>query len=163
MGMSTAPTARCMRASARPLATVVLAMRDLGHPVDLAQLDAVFAVDEGPDQPGQEVTVGLVADRLGIDPSRASRLVATAIRAGQLRRVASQADGRRIRLELTDAGREITQAAHHSRQALYDRLMRDWSQPDRQQFARLLTRFYRRPHQRQPQPLIGPARILNQH
>jgi DNA-binding MarR family transcriptional regulator len=118
-----------------------LATRDLGHPVDLAQLDAVFAVDEGPDQPGQEVTVGLVADRLGIDPSRASRLVATAIRAGQLRRVASQADGRRIHLELTDAGREITQAAHHSRQALYDRLMRDWSERDRQQFARLLTRF----------------------
>jgi len=118
-----------------------LTTRDLGGPVDLAQLDAVFAVDEGPDLPGQEVTVGLVADRLGIHPSRASRLVAAAIRAGHLRRVASQADGRRIHLELTDAGCELAQAAHRSRQALYDRLMRDWSQRDRQQLARLLTRF----------------------
>ena len=118
-----------------------LATRDLGDAVDLAQLDAVLAVDVGPEQPGQEVTVGLVAERLGVDPSRASRLVAAAIRAGHLRRVASQADGRRIHLETTDAGREVAEAAHRARQALYDRLMRDWSQRDRREFARLLGRF----------------------
>jgi DNA-binding MarR family transcriptional regulator len=118
-----------------------LATRDLGQNVDLAQLDVVLAVDEGPARPGEELTVGLVAERLGIDPSRASRMVAGAIRAGWLRRVASQADGRRIHLELTEAGREIAQAAHRSRQALYDRLMRDWSERDRGELARLLTKF----------------------
>jgi DNA-binding MarR family transcriptional regulator len=118
-----------------------LATRELGQAVDPAQLDVVFAVDEGPDQPGQEVTVGLVAERLGIDPSRASRVVAAAIRAGHVRRVASQADGRRIRLELTEAGREVARAAHRSRQALYDRLMQGWPERDRRELARLLTRF----------------------
>lgn len=118
-----------------------LATRDLGQAVDPAQLDVVFAVDEGPDRPGQEVTVGLVAERLGIDPSRASRVVAAAIRAGHVRRVASQADGRRIRLELTEAGREVARAAHRSRRALYDRLMQGWPERDRRELARLLTRF----------------------
>jgi DNA-binding MarR family transcriptional regulator len=117
------------------------ATQDLGQAVGLAQLDVVFAVDEGPASPGQEVTVGLVAERLGIDPSRASRTVAAAIRAGHVRRVASQADGRRIHLELTDAGRQIARAAHRSRQALYDRLMQDWPERDRRELARLLTRF----------------------
>ena len=118
-----------------------LATRDVGQNVDLAQLDVVFAVDEGPARPGEELTVGLVAERLGIDPSRASRMVAGAIRAGWLRRVASQADGRRIHLELTEAGREVAQAAHRSRQTLYDRLMHDWSERDRRELARLLTKF----------------------
>jgi DNA-binding MarR family transcriptional regulator len=118
-----------------------LATLDLGQSVDLAQIDVVFAVDEGPAGPAEEVTVGLVGERLGIDPSRASRMVAAAIQAGNLRRVASQADGRRIHLELTGAGREIAQAAHRSRQALYDRLTHDWPERDRRELARLLTKF----------------------
>lgn len=118
-----------------------LAVARLDHRVDLGQLDAVFAVDEGPGVDGGDVTVGRIADRLGIDPSRASRLVAAAIRAGHLARVASQADGRRVGIALTDSGRAIAEAAHGSRRAFYDRLMRDWSDRDRQDFARLLTRF----------------------
>jgi DNA-binding MarR family transcriptional regulator len=98
-------------------------------------------VEEGPDGPGHEVTVGLVGERLGLDPSRASRLVAQAIQAGYVVRVASQADGRRIRLELTQEGHELAQAGHRFRQAVFGRLMSDWSDRDRQNFARLLTRF----------------------
>ena len=116
------------------------AVRDLPQ-VDLQQIAVVDAVDEGP-APGQDgVTVGLVADRLGIDPSRASRVVAATIDNGYLRRVASQRDGRRICLELTDKGAEVVEDAHHSRQALYAQILDGWSPQDRREFARLLTKF----------------------
>lgn len=95
----------------------------------------------GPAKSGQELTVGLVANRLGIDPSRTSRLVAVGIKAGYLRRVASQADGRRIHLELTATAEELAAAAHEARQGLYEQLMRGWSEPDRTSFAELLARF----------------------
>ncbi|HEV8653845.1 MAG TPA: MarR family winged helix-turn-helix transcriptional regulator [Actinomycetes bacterium] len=115
--------------------------RDLGHPIGLAHVGVVDAVEEGPDHPGQEVTVGAVAERLGIDPSRASRLVADAIQAGYVLRVASQTDGRRIRLELTDPGRELARTVHRHRQAFFADLTHDWTEQERADFARLLTRF----------------------
>jgi len=118
-----------------------LMARDLGAPVDLALLGVLDAVDEGPQTPGEEVTVGVVAERLAIDPSRASRVVAQAIQAGYLTRVASQADGRRIRLELTAAGAEAVRAVRDARQAFFARLMRGWPERDREEFARLLTAF----------------------
>ncbi|HEX2034157.1 MAG TPA: MarR family winged helix-turn-helix transcriptional regulator [Chloroflexota bacterium] len=101
----------------------------------------VDAVEEGPEWPGQEITVGVVAERLGSDPSRASRLVAAAIRAGYVSRVASQADGRRIRLELTEAGRALAARTHRFRQQIFARAMHDWPESERAAFARLLTRF----------------------
>jgi DNA-binding MarR family transcriptional regulator len=110
-------------------------------PVDLNQLAVVDALDEGPDHPGQELTVGVVAERLGIDPSRASRVVCAAVNSGYVLRVASQGDGRRICLELTEAGRQLVAAAHSARQAFYDRLLDGWTDAERGEFARLLTRF----------------------
>jgi DNA-binding MarR family transcriptional regulator len=118
-----------------------LAARESGQMVDLALADVVDAVEEGPEHPDQEITVGLVADRLGIDPSRASRLVTASIKAGYLRRVASQADGRRIQLELTPSAEKIVATAHQVRQDLYDQLMHDWSGQDRASFAELLNKF----------------------
>lgn len=118
-----------------------LAARESGQSVDPALADVLDAVAEGPSASGQELTVGLVASRLGIDPSRASRLVAAGIKAGYLVRVASQGDGRRIHLELTPAAQELAAAAHQSRQALFETLMRDWTEPERAAFARSLTRF----------------------
>jgi DNA-binding MarR family transcriptional regulator len=128
-----------------------LATRDTGQALDPGLTDVLDAVAEGPGVPDQaepvhdasihDVSVGLVATRLGIDPSRASRQVAAAIRAGYLRRVASQADGRRIHLELTELAEDIAEAAHRSRQRLYAELMRDWSATDRATFAGLLGRF----------------------
>jgi DNA-binding MarR family transcriptional regulator len=118
-----------------------LATRETGEAIDPGLTDVLDAVAEGPDDQDHEVSVGLVAARLGIDPSRASRQVAAAIKAGYLRRVASQADGRRIHLELTELAENIAEAAHHSRQQLYAELMRDWSAEDRATFAGLLGRF----------------------
>ncbi len=113
----------------------------LTEPVDLQLVAVVDAVEEGAELSGNEVTVGDVADRLGIDPSRASRVVAAAIHAGYVRRIASQQDGRRICLELTPSGRMIVDNAHRTRQEFYAQLLVGWTTSERAEFARLLTRF----------------------
>lgn len=108
---------------------------------DLSQVFAVDAVDEASEASDGGVSVGTVAERLGVDPSRASRLVAQAVGAGYLARGSSQDDGRRSLLVLTEAGRALVDAMHAHRQAEFARAMRDWTEHDRQEFARLLTRF----------------------
>ncbi len=89
----------------------------------------------------EEVTVGGVAETMCIDPSRASRMVSAAIEAGHVRRLASQADGRRSVLTLTDTGRTVLTEAERFWLGHYDRVMADWSDEERREFARLLTRF----------------------
>ncbi|GAA2156524.1 MarR family winged helix-turn-helix transcriptional regulator [Actinomadura napierensis] len=106
--------------------------------------DAVGAVGEGVGDDGEascEITVGAVADRLEIDPSTASRLVGHAIDAGLVSRRPSPVDARRANLGLTDAGRRVKQVADRYRRAYYHGLMNDWTDTERAEFARLLTRF----------------------
>ena len=119
-----------------------LAERELGRPIAMSRSFVVDALDESADTASaSEITVGDIAERLGIDPSRASRMVAEAIDAGDVRRIASQSDGRRITLELTTQGRELARSARRLRLKLFDRAMSDWSAHDRDQLARLLTKF----------------------
>jgi len=82
-----------------------------------------------------------VAEALGVDQPRASKLVATAVQAGLVRREADQADGRRSRLALTAAGRRRLAAVHDARRARFAAAMTDWSTVERAAFADLLTRF----------------------
>jgi DNA-binding MarR family transcriptional regulator len=91
-------------------------------------------------EPG-EITVGGVAEAMCIDPSRASRMVTAAIEAGHVRRLASQADGRRSVLTLTDAGRRVLADAERYWLGHYTRVLADWTDEERREFARLLTRF----------------------
>ncbi|MEV4875826.1 MarR family winged helix-turn-helix transcriptional regulator [Streptomyces cyaneofuscatus] len=127
------------RQSRRSLARPVV--KGLAEPVDLNTLAVVDAVDEGATESGRDVTVGFVADRLAIDPSRASRIVADAVRSGFVRRVASQEDGRRSCLELTATGEAAVAAAHRTRQSFYSDVLEGWDPGERQEFARLLTKF----------------------
>ncbi|WP_435838294.1 MarR family winged helix-turn-helix transcriptional regulator [Streptomyces albidoflavus] len=101
------------------------------------------ALDEGTGEGGRDVTVGFVADRLAVDPSRASRIVADAVKSGFVRRVASQEDGRRSCLELTGSGEQAVAAAHRTRQGFYASLLGDWEPGEQREFARLLTKFVR--------------------
>ncbi len=112
-----------------------------GHAIDLSRVVVVQAVEAGPVEPGQGVTVGLVADRLGIDPSTASRLVAETGSAGYLARVASPADARRVHLELTDAGRLLSAQARRYQRGVFEHVTREWSDQERHAFAELLSRF----------------------
>ncbi|HEY8481546.1 MAG TPA: MarR family transcriptional regulator [Spirillospora sp.] len=117
------------------------AIREHNLPVSIQVLHVVDVIDEGPDHEGQEMSVGLVAARLGVDASRGSRIVAEAVKAGYVRRVASQEDGRRIHLELTPAGQAVVDATRRTRAEHLAKAMAGWTDDERAEFARLLARF----------------------
>ena len=90
---------------------------------------------------GGLVTVGELALRLSLHPSRASRLVQSALRRGLLSRHASQHDGRRVELQLTPQGRKLSRAAAALQQRGLVRALRGFPGPERRQLAALLTRL----------------------
>ena len=114
--------------------------RALAGQVDTAGFDALDVV-EAAEQAGEEATVTTVAAALAVDQPRASKLVARAVEAGLVRREADQADGRRALLVRTEKGREASADAHRTRQARFDAAMAGWSDAERAEFARLLSRF----------------------
>lgn len=109
--------------------------------MDMAQLDAIAAVMGGRRWPEVEVTVGFIAERMQVDPSRASRLVSELVDMGLLRRVASQTDSRRIILELTEKGEAFSVEFHERKWQLMAQGLKTWDEADLVAFARLLDRF----------------------
>ncbi len=133
-------------AGADPVAEVEAAM----IAVRRRQTRRVFAGETGGDASQQvldaleaagQLGVNGVAEALGVDQPRASKLVAAAVTAGLVRREADQHDGRRTVLLLTDAGRARLAEAHAYRQARFAAAMNTWSAGERKTFADLLTRF----------------------
>ncbi|MFB9908004.1 MarR family winged helix-turn-helix transcriptional regulator [Allokutzneria oryzae] len=104
-------------------------------------LTVVADVLEGEHEAARPCTVTSLADLLGVDQPRASKLVARAVEAGLLRRVADQRDGRRSLLELTEQGWHHVEEVRAHRQERFERAMRGWSTKERSEFARSLTRF----------------------
>ncbi len=115
--------------------------RELGQHLNLAHIFVADALGEMRENRNEHLSVGQMAERLGVDPSRASRMVAGAIRAGLVKRIASQLDGRRTHLELTDDGRRALAAVRRFRIMFFSELMANWSDHDCAEFAKLLTRF----------------------
>ncbi len=113
--------------------------------VELSQILAVQAVEAGLES-AQEITVGTVAQYLGLDPSTASRVIADAVRDGLLARAASQADGRRSLLELTQDGRALASAASSYQRSVFEAVTASWPDAERQEFARLFVRFVAEAH-----------------
>jgi DNA-binding MarR family transcriptional regulator len=101
----------------------------------------VLDIIEDAEEAGERATVTSVATALNIDQPRASKLVATAVTAGLVRREADQADGRRALLVRTPAGRRVSAQAHAFRQQVFGEAMTSWPETDRAEFARLLSRF----------------------
>lgn len=106
---------------------------ELSH-VDV--LDAIRRIDG-------EATVGAIADYMRIDPSRGSRLVAEMVASGVLRRLASQADGRRSVIELTPLGGRLLKEMRDIRDGIIRQALKDWPQAEIDAFAVLYDRFVR--------------------
>jgi DNA-binding MarR family transcriptional regulator len=112
--------------------------------LDMSHLDAIAAISGFAIEPAAraaEVTVGFIAEQLSIDPSRASRLVAEIVERGYARRVASQADSRRICLELTDKGETFVDSFRQLKWQAFAQSLGRWSEADLVSFAALLDRF----------------------
>ena len=91
--------------------------------------------------PAQEVTVGLLADELNLDPSRASRIAADLVERGLLARAVSQQDGRRSVLVPTPAAGALMQDFLHAKWQRTLKLFATWSEADIVAFADLFGRY----------------------
>ncbi|RDE09910.1 MarR family transcriptional regulator [Pelagibacterium lacus] len=121
------------------------ALAALGLEIDLAQLDVLFAI-AAPDyefatNAEAETMVSTVAERLMIDPSRASRLVAEMVNLEYARRIASQRDARRTILELTPAGEAIVTAVRNYKWLLLGEFFSGWSDDDLEKFVPMLESY----------------------
>lgn len=121
------------------------ALVDLAIGIDLAQLDVLSAieapVDEFGSMAGGETMVASVAERLAIDPSRASRIVSEMVEAGFARRAVSQADARRTIIELTDKGHTVVEAVRAYKFLIMGDFLESWSREDLAAFMPLLRKF----------------------
>lgn len=129
---------RAMTAIRRSQSRRTLA-RIAGAP-DPALFEVLDAVAQA-EQDGAPVTVTTLAERLGIDQPRASRLVSRAVDRGLIRRAQDRVDARRLRLLPTAGGQTHLDQARATRQEFFARAMTDWSDAERETFAELLTRF----------------------
>ncbi|MFC3577807.1 MarR family winged helix-turn-helix transcriptional regulator [Streptomyces yaanensis] len=114
-----------------------LAPPDGGRTIDPTLFGVLDAIEER----GEPCAVSDVATALGVDQPRASRLVLRAVEEGWLARRTDPSDARRALLALTDHGREQLDRTHRIRQEMFARVMADWPDADRSEFARLLTAF----------------------
>ncbi|GAA1309931.1 MarR family winged helix-turn-helix transcriptional regulator [Saccharothrix xinjiangensis] len=93
------------------------------------------------DEAEGEISVGEVADVLGIDPSVASRMVADCISRGYVLRLPSQVDGRRAVLELTEAGLGLRDRFRSQQRQAFEHITRDWPEAERRELARLIIKY----------------------
>jgi DNA-binding MarR family transcriptional regulator len=112
--------------------------------LEVSHLDAIIAIAQNPvvsNGPQDEVTVGIIAERLGIDPSRASRISADLVERSYAFRVASQLDARRICLRLTAKGERFVTAVRQTKWRIFAGSLAQWDEQELVTFAALLERF----------------------
>ncbi|WP_237774492.1 MarR family winged helix-turn-helix transcriptional regulator [Actinosynnema sp. ALI-1.44] len=88
-----------------------------------------------------EMTVGGLAAEMGVAQPVASRTVAACIADGLLRRAASQADGRRTVLELTERGETARSRFAAAQRETFEDITAHWAPEERIRFAELLIRY----------------------
>lgn len=87
------------------------------------------------------MSVSEVAEHIGVDQPRASRLVQAAVEASHVRREADESDARRTRIMLTDEGRAVISQARGARVNAVEQALADFTDADQAQLAALLTRL----------------------
>ena len=121
------------------------AIADMALPIDLSQLDALTVIwspaNEYDDGGEGEIMVGTVAQRLAVDPSRASRIVSELIRRGLVTRGVSQHDARRAILQLTPLGETLVETVREYKFLFMGAFLAGWTPEERADFLPLLDRF----------------------
>lgn len=120
-------------------------MRELDAGIEISQFHALSAILRirsgfGRAAPA-EPTVGLLAEELCLDPSRASRIAADLVERGLVTRGVSQEDGRRSILLPTEAATALMQDFLRAKWQHNVRIFQDWSAEDIAAFQRLFARY----------------------
>lgn len=98
-------------------------------------LTALLRVRYGVGRDAAEPTIGLIAEELNVDPSRASRLITALVARGFVRREVAQADGRKAVLSPTDAGKAVLDAFRAEKWQIMADVFKDWQPEAIAQFA----------------------------
>ena len=106
----------------------------IGGPARLRMLEALAAASH-------PLSVGEIADAVGVDQPRASRLVQQAVELGLVRREADPGDARRTRVALTDAGTRLVRGFRGERREAMDAALAAFTDDERAELARLLTKL----------------------
>ncbi|CDK00077.1 Transcriptional regulator [Microbacterium sp. C448] len=106
----------------------------LGGPARMRLLETL-AQASGP------LSVGEIADAIGVDQPRASRLVQQGVELGVVRREADPDDARRTRVALTDAGSALVRGFRGDRREAVDRALSSFTEQERADLARLLNKL----------------------
>jgi DNA-binding MarR family transcriptional regulator len=82
-----------------------------------------------------------LAERLCVDAPVVTRKVQQLEAQGLIHRIPDPVDGRAVRVQVTEAGREVIERLLETRRNLYRELLADWPAEEQEEFARLLSRF----------------------
>lgn len=106
----------------------------IGGPARMRLLEALAAASH-------PLSVGEIADAVGVDQPRASRLVQQAVQLDLVRREADPDDARRTRVALTDAGTRLVRGFRGERREAIDAALAAFTDAERAELARLLTKL----------------------
>lgn len=106
----------------------------IGGPARMRLLEALAAASH-------PLSVGEIADAVGVDQPRASRLVQQAVGLDLVRREADPDDARRTRVALTDAGTRLVRGFRGERRDAIDAALAAFTDVERAELARLLTKL----------------------
>ena len=98
------------------------------------QLDALA-------QASEPLSVSGLADAIGVDQPRASRLVQQGVDRGWVRREADPEDARRTRIALTDEGTRMFRGMRGERREALGRALAAFTEEESVELARLLTKL----------------------
>jgi len=105
-----------------------------GGPARMRLLEALAAASH-------PLSVGEIADAVGVDQPRASRLVQQSVELDLVRREADPDDARRTRVALTDAGTRLVRGFRGERREAIDSALAAFTDDERAELARLLTKL----------------------
>ncbi|QKJ21308.1 MarR family transcriptional regulator [Microbacterium hominis] len=87
------------------------------------------------------LSIGEIAEAVGVDQPRASRLVQQCVDEGLARREADPDDARRTRVALTDEGRTLVRGARGQRREALETALAAFTEAEREELARLLAKL----------------------
>ena len=106
----------------------------IGGPARMRLLEALAAASH-------PLSVGEIAEAVGVDQPRASRLVQQSVDLDLVRREADPDDARRTRVALTDAGARLVRGFRGERREAIDAALAAFTDDERAELARLLTKL----------------------